>query len=188
MHIISFRLQSTIRINIYNQHLDFKLTNLESSSTGIIWNKYPDREVDAGSMMSAFSKPYLTAFEGSLMYQLQRKHVKSDDQPNSTNTLLFIALKSEGYNEFLARVCLIKCDKQIKWNQYKLEEYRQSYHSQLSTYTGPIKDAWLLNDGTVLVTEMELNFIQRYDILNIIISKGVKDDHIKRPVWIGPER
>jgi hypothetical protein len=145
-------------------------------------------KVDAGSIMSAVSTPYLTAFEGSLTYQPQRKHVKSDDQLEPTYTLLFITWKSEGYKELCARVRLIEYDKHIKWNQYKLEEYRQKYHSQLNTYTGPIQNAWLLRDGTVLTTKLELGFALRNGVLDIIISEGVKDDYTRRPEWVDLEK
>jgi hypothetical protein len=83
---------------------------------------------------------------------------------------------------------LIECDKQIKWNRYKLEEYRQRYASQLSTYTSPIEDTWLMHDGTVLMTRLELNSTQRGDVLNITISEGIKDEHTKIPELISLER
>jgi hypothetical protein len=52
----------------------------------------------------------------------------------------------------------------------------------------PIEETWLIHDGTVLVTRLELNFAQRYGILNVTISEGIRDDHIKRPIWIGSGR
>jgi hypothetical protein len=69
----------------------------------------------------------------------------------------------------------------------ELEEYYQRYVSQLCAYTGPIKDTWLIYDGTVLMTRLELDFTQGYDVLNIVISESVMDEHTKRIEWINSE-
>jgi hypothetical protein len=58
--------------------------------------------------------PQLATFESILTYQLQRNYVKSNDQLESTYTLLFVAWKSEGYKKFRVCIHLIECDKQIK--------------------------------------------------------------------------
>jgi hypothetical protein len=176
-----------MKMNIHNQSSDFKLTNREYFENDIDWDKHHDAEVDAGSMTSADLISNCAEFEGVIMYELHRKCVKSDDQLKSAYTLLFIAWKSKGYRKFCVFIHLIEYDKQIKWNRIKLKEYYQRYASQLSMYTGPIKDTWWMPDGTVLMTRLKLDFMQRSDILNIIISKGIKDDHTRRPVWINPK-
>jgi hypothetical protein len=86
-----------------------------------------------------------------------------------------------------ARARLIECDKQIKWNSYKLEECRQKYANQLCAYTGIIEDTWLIHDGTVLITKLGLDFTQRDCILNLVISEGVKNGRGRRSVWINPK-
>jgi hypothetical protein len=97
---------------------------------------------------------------------------------------LLVAWKSEGYKNFCVFVHLIECNKWPYWDEIRLEEYYQRYADQLSTYTGPIKDTWLIHDGTVLMTELDLDFTQRDGVLNITISEGSKDEHAKRPEWI----
>jgi hypothetical protein len=82
---------------------------------------------------------------------------------------------------------LIECGKTFRCDKIKLEEYHQRYVSQLRTYTDPIKDTWLMHDGTVLMTRLELDFMKRDGRLNITISEGIKDDCTKRPKWIHPE-
>jgi hypothetical protein len=176
-----------MKMNIHNQCSDFKLTNRESFIINTAWNKRADVEVDAGSMISADLTSYWAAFGGSLTYQLRRKSGKFDDQLESTCTLLFITWRSEGYKKLRACVHLIEYDKQITWNFYKLREYCQRYHSRLNTYAGPIKDTWLIHDGTVLMTRLELDFTQRDGILNITISEGVRNEHTKRPKWFDPK-
>jgi hypothetical protein len=116
------------------------LTDEKGFVNFINWNKQLDMEIDAGSITNADLIPDLAAFEGSLMYQLQKKSVKSDKQPESTYTLLFVAWKYKGYEKFQAVVKLIEFDERICWNVYKLKEYYRRYVNQLSTYTGSIKD------------------------------------------------
>jgi hypothetical protein len=177
-----------MKVNIHTQCSDFKLINRKVFSISIKWNKQLDMEVDAGGMTSASLMPQAAVFEGYLTYQLQKKFVKSDDQLDATYTLLFIAWKYEGYRNFQMVVKLIECDKRFCWNYMKLWEYYQRHADQLSIYTGPVKDTWLIYDGTVLMTRLKLDFTQRNGALNIAISKGIKDEHTKRPEWINPER
>jgi hypothetical protein len=177
-----------MKINIHNQCPNFKLTNQKNFIASTEWIKEPNVEVDAGSMTSADLKSYLATFEGGLTYQLQRKHVESDDQLESTHTLLCITLKYEGYRMLCACVRLIEYDKQIMWNEYKLREYYQRYANQFGIYNGPIEDIWLTCDDTMLMTRLELDFTQSNSVLNIIISEGIRYGCTKKPEWINPER
>jgi hypothetical protein len=143
-------------------------------------------EIDAGSMTSAVLISSWATFEGGLMYQLRRKRVIYDGQFESTSTLLFIAWKSYGYKELCALVQLMECDETFRWYEIRLKEYYQKYASQLSTY--PITTTWLMIDGTVLITRLELDFTQRESVLNISISEGIRNERTKRSIWINPER
>jgi hypothetical protein len=153
-----------MKVSIRNQCSDFKLRCRSHFSNSIDWNTYPDEEVDAGSMTNAILTSYSATF-----------------------TLLFITWKSEGYKELRACIRLIEYDKQVKWDGYKLKEYYKRYANQFSTYTGPIEDTWLMPDGTVLMTRLELDFTQRDGVLNIIIFKGVENEYTRRPVWLDPK-
>jgi hypothetical protein len=187
MRAISVETQPTMKMTIHNQCSDFKLKDERSFSSGLSWDKYPDDEVDTGSMISVGLKSPLSALGGILMYRLQKKYVESDDQLESIYTLLFVVWKSEGYKKFSVLVQLIDCDKTFSWRKIDQEEYYQRYVSQLSTYTGPIKDTWLTRGGTVLMTILELDFTQRDGVLSLTISEGIKDDHTKMPELIDPK-
>jgi hypothetical protein len=188
MHIISFKLQPSMKVNIHNQCSDFKLTDRGYFSSGTSLNGYPAQEVDAGSMISFGFQPSPLVFEGVLTYELQRKHVESDNQLESTYIRLFVVWKSKGYKKLCAYINLVEYDEKFYWNNTKSQEYYRGYASQLSTYTDPIKDTWLVYDDTVLMTRLELDFTQRDDILNITISKSVKDEHTRKPERIDSER
>jgi hypothetical protein len=130
----------------------------------------------------------LSTFEGVLTYELQRENIESDDQPKSTHILFFVAWKSEGYKSLRVFVHLVECDKYTHWEKIALEEYYQRYVNQLCTYTGPVRNTWLIDDGTVLMTELELDFTQRAGVLSVTISEGIRNDRTKKPIWINPER
>jgi hypothetical protein len=200
-HTISVALQSTMLVNILNQCSDFELTEPGYFSNGAILHNYSTQEMDATSMKSVEFIPFLTVFEGGIICKLRRKHVKSDDQSELMSTLLLMGWKSEGYKKLHAFVQLIECDETFRWQNFELKEYYQKYASQLCAYTGPIKDTWLIYDGTVLITGLELDFTQRDGVLNITISdeakdgegeekssERVEDDHTKRLAWLSPRR
>jgi hypothetical protein len=175
-----------MKVNIHNQCSNFELEDLEYFNNGADWNKEPDWWIRAGGIESAVLKPFLSTFEGFLAYELQKKHVKFDNLLKSTDVRLFVNWKCEGYTKFHVFAQLIECDRVFYGDKITLKEYYRRYSSQLGAYTGPIKDTWLISDGTVLVTRLELDFTQkdwRDGVLNITISKGTRDKHTKRPVW-----
>jgi hypothetical protein len=177
-----------MKVNIYNQCSDFKLTFRGYFGNGTNGDENPDEDVDTGSMKCVDLTPYLVAFEGAIMHKLERKHVKTGNQFEPTDIHLFIAWRSEGYKKLRVFVHLIEHDKQLYWRKTSQEEYYQRYASQLCTYTDPIKDTWLIPDGKVLTTGLELDFTQRDGVLNITISEGVESEKTKRPEWIDLER
>jgi hypothetical protein len=187
-HTIRVAFQPTMKVNIYNQCLNFRLTDNIFFSTGGTTNEFPDWKVEAGNMTS-FELIYpLAVFEGALSYELQREYVESSERFESTCIRLFVTWKSKGYKKLHACVNLVECDRSFDWFHTELEEYYQRYTGQLSICADPIKDTWLIYDDAILITELELNFTQKDGVLNIIISEGVRDDRIKRPVWIDPKR
>jgi hypothetical protein len=188
MHIISFISLPKMKVDIHNQCLDFELIERKCFSSDTDWNKHPDWRVDAGSIMSADLIPLLTTFGGVLTYVLQRKDIEPDSQLESTCIRLLVVWKSEGHEKFRVFIHLIEYDKLFYWDKFKPNEYYQRYTSELNTYTGPINDKWLMDDGTVLMTRLELDSIQGNIRLNIIISEGIGNDHARKPVWIDLKR
>jgi hypothetical protein len=182
MHTISFEPLPTMKVNIHNQCSGFNLTNGGYFSAGTYWNESPNGEVKSGSTTSADLTPFLSTFGGVLAYRLEEEYAEA------TYIRLLVAWKSEGYKKFRVFVHLIEHEDWRDWSKVRLEEYYQRYASQLSTYTGPIKNTWLIEDDIVLMTALELDFTQRDDVLNITISESVKDEHTKRPVWFKQKR
>jgi hypothetical protein len=155
IHTISVKSQPTMKVNIHNQCSDFKLTDREYLSNSVDWDKRLDWKIDASSMTSADLTPFLSTFEGVLTYRLEKEEVKL------TCIRLFVTWKSEGYKKFHVFVQLVEYDKRFSWNDSKLERYYQRHAKQLSAYTDPIKDTWLIHGGKVLMTELELIFTKK---------------------------
>jgi hypothetical protein len=200
IHTISFGSQPTMKVNIYNQCSDFELTNESYFRSRTNRDGDPGDKADTGCICVDF-RPFLSIFdpsqtlekilpmyEGGLKYELVRKHTKSGNQSASARILLFVAWKSEGYKNFRVLVQLIECENAFHWDETRLRMYYQRHINQLSTYTDPIKDTWLIHGDTVLVTELELEFTRRNGRLDLTISEGSKDEHAKRPEWIDPNR
>jgi hypothetical protein len=177
-----------MKVNVLNQCSDFKLTYQGYFCSGAEWNTDSNREIDTGSMKNADLTLSQATFGGILTHSLERKHAKISNLPDSAYILLLIAWKSEGYKKFRVFVHLIEYDKAFYWDKLSYKEYYQGYTNHLSTYTGPIKDTWLIPDGTVLATELELDFTQRDGVLNVTISEGIGDEHTRRPEWLNLER
>jgi hypothetical protein len=155
IHTINAEYRPTMKANIYNQCSNFKLTHRGRFSTGADWNEEPAWEIDAGSMMSVDLTPFRVAFNGVLIYVLQRKDIKPSNRLDPTHIRLFVVWKSVGYKKFCVFVQLMECDRQTDWNILMLKEYYQRYTNQLCTYTGPIEDTWLIYDGTAPMTRLD---------------------------------
>jgi hypothetical protein len=188
IHTISLFYESTMEVNVHNQCSGFNLRHHTCFRASMDREQYPDDEVNPGSMTSVKFIPFLSTFGGVLTYVLEKEDAKSEGQPKSIYTLLFISWKFEGYKKFCAFVHLVECEDLLFWTKAKREEYYQRYTGQLYMYTDTIKDIWLIHDGTVLKTELTLDFTQRDGVLNVTISEGVRDGRLLRPIWIGPER
>jgi hypothetical protein len=175
MHTINLSSLRQMGVYIRNNCSDLWLTDRRVFSD-THWDIFNSQEIDPEYDEVIKFMPSLTESEGALTYRLQGKHVKSDNQNESTYTLLFVSWKLEGYKNLRACWRLIECDKQTKWNETKLEEYCKKYVSQPCAYADPINNTWLIHDGTVLMIE-----IIWFGGPHIYISEGIENEHTRRP-------
>jgi hypothetical protein len=129
-------------------------------------------------------------FANTLIYKLQRKRrLESNDQLNADNTSiedastslqLLVIWGSSNKHRICVRALLIKNGDTITWNENTLEKLHSMYLVLL--WDGhDIKDTWLLDDATVLMTASK-----RKDIgfaTEIIISEGAREDDSMEPLW-----
>jgi hypothetical protein len=182
MCTISFFSFPTMKVDVHNQCPDFKLIDQKCFSYGAEWHMSSAREVGSRNMMSIEFKYSPEAFRGVVIYKLGRTYVKSKP------IHLFLVWKSDGYKRFRVYVRLLEYDKPFVWSEIRLKEYYQRCTHQLHTYTDPIEDTWLIPDGILLMTRLELAFVKRDGKLKVTISEGIRDSYIKRPEWINLER
>jgi hypothetical protein len=192
MYTISVEPQPRMKVNIHNLCQVFDLEYPKCFGIGANWDVMPAYWVNAGNMTSTGLIPSLATFECTLTYQLRRRdsmlNLASDYQPKLEHIRIFVIWKSEGYENFRVFVHLAEYGEWVDWNTTVLKEYRQTYISQLGTYTDPVEDTWLTSDGIVLMTRLELDLTQRNSVLNITISEGIRDKHTKKLIWLNPER
>jgi hypothetical protein len=158
-----------------------------------IWHIPPDQKVDANTATRAgfriaVAKP---EFESALIYKLQRKKPHEfNDQSNvdstftedaSTSLQLLVILGSNDHYDFSARVLLIKHSNTIVWDEDKLKKLH-SMHLALLKSDYNIKDTWLLDNTTVLMTTSNWNESKR--TIEITISEGTNEDDSMEPLWV----
>jgi hypothetical protein len=192
MYIISFEPKPTLFVTIRNHCSSLILIDRGRDQghfdNGAYWDSYPAWNIHAGDEKFTSLIPFLATFEGIIVYELRRKSVYSGKRLSPKHTLLFVAWKFEGYKKFHVFAQLIRCNERFNWNTSMLEEYYRRYVNQFSIYTGPIKDTWLMPDGTVLMTELELNVTQGSGLLNMTISEEISNERTRRLEWISLNR
>jgi hypothetical protein len=126
-------------------------------------------------------------FESALLYKLQRKKgPKSNDQSNvdstftedtSTSLQLLVIWKSKSS----VRALLIKHSNTIAWNEDTLEKSR-SMHLALLRDNLIVKDIWLLDNATVLMTTSKRE--RASCVFEITVSEGVRENDTMEPLWV----
>jgi hypothetical protein len=151
-----------------------------------IWHIPPEQKVDADAITRAsFAKDIAKdEFESALIYRLQRR---KNFEPNADNTstslqLLIIwgyNIKSE--NRLFVRVLLIKHSNTITWNEDTLERLH-SMHLALLRNDHVVRDTWLLDDVTVLITT--LKWKKEIDTTEITITEEAREGDYMEPLWV----
>jgi hypothetical protein len=151
----------------------------------------PDQKVDTNTMTKAsFAKD--TAKKESaiaLLYRLQKKEcIESSSQPNIDNTStedtslqLLVIWRVDNMWDIPARALLIKHSNTITWDESTLEKLHFMYLALLSS-DWTVKDTWLLNDVTVLMTTLRWKEVKYRT--EIIITEGTRKDDSMKPLWI----
>jgi stalled ribosome rescue protein Dom34 len=131
-------------------------------------------------------------YESALIYKLQKKkkHIESNDQSNvdstftddiSTSLQLLLIWRYDNVHKCSSRARLIKHSITITWDEDTLEKVH-SIHLALLRSVPIIKDTWLLDDTTILMTASEWeDYSQTFEIT---ISEGTKEDSAMGPLWV----
>jgi hypothetical protein len=175
--VIRLILYDVLSVLVHNQCSDFELISPAYFGSDIIWHIPPDQKVDANTMTRAsFGKNAIKGeFASVLTYKLQRKGSLESNADNTlTNHRLLVIWRSDNRYDFSVRVLLIKHDNTITLGKDKLEKLDYSSLDPLRDDC-IIKNTWVLNDATVLMTTSKWE--KQIRKIKIIISKGTKKDN-----------
>jgi hypothetical protein len=175
-----------------NRCSDFELVSPVYFGHNAIWHIPPDQKIDINVVTRAslgkdISKSELTT---ALLYKLQRKNHKSNDQYKtdhastkdtltSLQLLIFWGLNNE--HKFSVRALLIKHSNAIAWDKDMLEKLHSMQSVPLKD-DDIVKETWLLDDEIVLMTTSRWR--EESHTIEIIISEGTKKDDSMGPLWV----
>jgi hypothetical protein len=118
-------------------------------------------------------------FASALTYRLQKKRHLEYNADN-TNYQLLVTWRFDNRYGFIVRVLLIKHDNAIALDEDKLKKLDYS-SSTLLKNDRIIKNTWVLDDATVLITS---KWKERIRTTEITISKGIKGNDSMVPVQV----
>jgi hypothetical protein len=193
--------KETLNIIIHNQYPGLELTSPVYCSNGTTCHALPSQQIDTGNTMEAsfgINSRY-GYFNGILLYKLQRKHTtKTGNHPNNstasigdtaTNIYLLVLcniFNIDDYgNDYYA--CLLECADDFTWDEDKLWALYHQYLGRIHANYRYIVTLWLMNDGAVIKTGLDITYGSDYKF-NIFISKGTGKYHMEKPMRIDLER
>jgi hypothetical protein len=188
-NVASFMLRHVLPVRVHNQCSDFELVSPAYCGRDIVWHIPPDQKVDANAITRAsFGKNNgKNEFTSILVYKLQ-KCLGPDGQPDAVNIQdtttsihLLVIWKLDDNSNFSIRALLIKHSSSITWDEYTLEKL-YSMHLELLRDDWIVKDTWLLDNATVLMTTSEWE--ERSRTFEITLSKGTRKDDSMKPLWV----
>jgi hypothetical protein len=191
-YAVRIYIKPSIKLNIHNQCLDVDLV----SPTYIIhgWldcHKPFDYKVCAGDTMRSGFTIYNPENEpnGILIYGLQRKrpHESTEISKSTSNVAHLLVIWGISKSKKLySDVLLVKHDRISIWNKDNLEELYCKNVNQFRQYSSTIKETWSLDDNVALMTAFEMMNGGR--ILDITISEVERNNYVRTPAYIDPER
>jgi hypothetical protein len=159
----------------------------------VIWHIPPNQKVYVNDVARASFRRYVAKFEfkSALIYKLQRKkrleyeyHYDTDSTSTKdtlTNIQLLVMWRSDDRYNFSVRVLLIKHSITITWDEDTLEKLYHM-HVALLKDARTVKDTWLLDDMTALITKA--NWEEESRSFKIAISEGTRKDNSMEPLWV----
>jgi hypothetical protein len=177
---------------IHNQCSDFELVSQVYFGHNAIWIRTFDQKLNDNTTTGASFGKDMTKYECAsvLIYKLQRKNHRSNNQSNSDSTFVgdsstslqfLIIWKLDEEHRICVRALLIKHSNSIIWNEDTLEKLYSMLFS-LCKASGIIEDTWLLDDAIVLMTAF--NWEEENHRFEITISEGTREDGTMEPLWI----
>jgi hypothetical protein len=196
---VSFN-KKALNITICNLYPDLELTSSVYFSDCAACHVPPTQQIDTNNTIEASFGvgPEQDCFKGALLYKLQRKHVdRADNQPNSstvsiedaTTNMYLLVFWNNGWRwiNYGFYVYLIECANDFTWDEDKLWTLCKKYSDKFHKNYKPNTCTWLMNDGALMKTRFDITYGSDYK-WDIIISEGVWEYNIEKPIKIDPKR
>jgi hypothetical protein len=176
---------SKVKLMIHNQFPGVELISPVYAGKGARCYTSPDRKVYSGSTVRVGFKnhPFYKGFSGALLYKLQKKHTY-----DVSCTRLLMAWEVRESGELFIVSHLIGYDKGRGWNKNRLAKLMKRHRIVADMRHGPIEDAWLMYDNTVLMARVDVIRERAYYKLEMTISEGSINEDTRRPWYIDMRR
>jgi hypothetical protein len=194
IYTVSLEFQSSTSIIIHNQCSDTELISPVYFGNGAVCPKLSDQQIDIDAAMKIRFEVNTTqdAFEGALLYKLQRKLLDQHDMDTSTTethkneinyVYMLVAWKMKDAKPFVC-VVLVECAKEFAWNENKLKQLHEKNHDLLKKYDDTTSDTWFVGDNTTSKTSFKVKDSKGNFELSVFISEEEKDDYAMRPLYV----
>jgi hypothetical protein len=187
-----------MNITILNQYPDLELISPVYFSNSTTCRTPPNQQIGIGNALVAnFGIDFKQKdVKGAVLYKLLRKYaIRTDNRHDNstastdnttTNMYLLMAWDIKNY-DYRFHVCLIECACDFAWDEDKLWALYKEYSDQFcKDYVSDIV-TWLMYDSTIMETRYNVTYGLGHK-LDIVISKGTRNDSMKKPMQIDPKR
>jgi hypothetical protein len=198
---VSLTLQKTMIMTVYNLYSDIELVSPMYFYNCETYYEYPEI-MYIGTMMKIDFRFDSDQDEpgGILMYKVQRKETTRSDHQFSIDAIsakvieevtkrirLLVAWKIERSGKPKVNIILVECDNETVLDKDKLAQLYDKIDNQPSRHYEFSERTWLMYPNTVLETAYWVVHEEGLG-LNIIISDGIEDEDVMRPMWIDSTR
>jgi hypothetical protein len=196
IHAVSFD-KEALDITICHLHPDLELVSPVYCSNGTVCRVSPSQRIDTGDTMKASfgigSKQ--GTFKGVLLYKLRRKYTtKAGRQSNNTASIedtaaniYLLIIWDVQYSCHIFRACLLEYTDHFTRDEDKLWALHYEYMDRIYECYNYIEIPWLMNDGIVIKTELDVTYRSNCR-LDVVISEGSGKYNMYKPAKINPER
>jgi hypothetical protein len=199
MCVISLTLHKMMIMTVYNLHSGIKLASPVYSCNCRPYYGYPIERTytDAVMKFSFRFDPYQDESGGILVYEVQRKAMRSDHRPNidtiyakvieeaSKMMRLLITWKIKRFEKPKVNSTLVEYGNELVLNEDKLAQLYGKVNGISSDYSS---SRWLMYDDTVLEVKHEVVDGKDLELKITTISKRSRIWNPMRPMWIDSER
>jgi ribosomal silencing factor RsfS len=193
-------LQASIEVNIQNQCSNFELTSPIYFCDNAVCDETPNQRVPSKDSTAAKFRVKFSRFmfQGGILYEVRATSTPSDETDANNPTAetnrnapaiirILAAWRVSRYHEPFVFAMLLEHEDTFTWSERRLKEFFDEHSNKFSTTEGRNATTWLMQDGTVLKTVMDVTGRGHYK-LEITIAEGTQDQYTTNPLYYEPKK